>query len=53
MYGTGVSAAAGVGTVGAGTLAYTGFENTWMVVAGVTLLAAGFAINRIIPRRQY
>lgn len=51
MYGSGISATAlGAGTVG--TLAYTGSQSVWYAAAGVTLVAVGFALTRLVPRRQ-
>jgi hypothetical protein len=49
MYGK----AAGVGSTAAGaTLAYTGTDVLWIGLAGFTLMAAGFALLRILPRRE-
>ncbi|GAA3514528.1 hypothetical protein [Actinocatenispora rupis] len=45
---TPVLAAAG----GAGTLALTGVDLFWIVLAGFALLGAGMAILRLIPRRH-
>jgi LPXTG-motif cell wall-anchored protein len=46
-------AAAGTGTAGGGVLASTGGGNTiWMIIAMITLIAAGAAIWRIVPRKQ-
>lgn len=35
-----------------GMLPVTGFDMLWYVVAGFTLLMAGGALLRILPRRQ-
>lgn len=37
-------------TGGAGTLAYTGVNAIWLVLAGFALLAAGSALLRISPK---
>jgi hypothetical protein len=50
MYGkAGYVTASGVG--GATTLAYTGLNVLALVVAGVTLLFAGLALLKLVPRR--
>lgn len=36
----------------AGTLAFTGANVVWSVLAGFALIAAGSAINRMRPRRS-
>lgn len=36
----------------AGALACTGMDVLWYVVAGFTLVAAGFAVGRLLPRRR-
>ncbi|MBN9098409.1 MULTISPECIES: hypothetical protein [unclassified Pseudonocardia] len=36
----------------AGALACTGLDALWYVVAGFTLVAAGFAVGRLLPRRR-
>jgi hypothetical protein len=43
-----------IGTAGAtgGTLALTGFNTFWTVVAGATLLLAGAALMRLTPKRR-
>lgn len=41
--------ASGVG--GSSTLAYTGFETLAVLVAAVTLLFAGIALLKLVPRR--
>lgn len=48
MYGkvTGTAGAAGA----AGTLAYTGFETVWWVVGGLTLVFAGIALIKLVPK---
>lgn len=33
-------------------LAYTGLPVLWLIVSGLTLLAAGFAILRLVPRAE-
>ncbi|MEU4623535.1 hypothetical protein AB0G04_26620 [Actinoplanes sp. NPDC023801] len=49
MYGN----VAGGGTVAAGTgLAVTGYQTMWLLVAGVTLVVAGLAVMRLVPRRR-
>jgi hypothetical protein len=35
-----------------GGLAVTGFNTIWVVVAGVTLVVAGLAVMRIVPKRR-
>lgn len=45
--------AAAAGTVGTGTaLAYTGLSVVTYLVAAVTLVAFGFALLRLVPRRE-
>ena len=39
------------GAGGAGTLAYTGFDALGWVVAGTTLVFAGAALLKLVPRR--
>lgn len=46
-FGTTIAAAGG-----STSLAYTGVSVLWQVVAAVTLLAAGFATLRLVPRSQ-
>jgi hypothetical protein len=36
--------------MGAGGLAYTGFDSMWAVMAGFALIAMGAAVLRIVPR---
>lgn len=36
----------------AGALAFPGLQILWYVVAGFTLVAAGFAVWRLLPRRR-
>ena len=36
----------------AGMLPVTGIEVSWMLLAGVTLIAAGAALWRLVPRRE-
>jgi LPXTG-motif cell wall-anchored protein len=49
MYGKTV----GLGSTAAGAaLAYTGADVVWLVIAGFTLLAAGVALLRILPRSE-
>ena len=36
----------------AGALAFTGLQALWYVVAGLTLIAAAFAVSRLLPRRR-
>ena len=47
MYGKTATAAAT-----AGLLPVTGVEISWMFLAGVTLIAAGAALWRLVPRQQ-
>jgi LPXTG-motif cell wall-anchored protein len=49
MYGG--AAAGGAGAAGA-MLPLTGFNVIWFVVAGFTLVSAGLAIMRLMPRRE-
>ena len=44
----GAAAAAG----GAATLPVTGYNLAWAVIFGVTLLVAGVALMRLVPRRR-
>jgi len=37
----------------AGTLAFTGSNMIWFVLAGFALIAAGTALARVIPRREH
>lgn len=39
-------------TMPAGALAMGGLGTLWYVVAACTLLAAGFALARLLPRRE-
>ena len=49
MYGN----VAGGGTAVAGTgLAVTGYNTMWVLVAGVTLVVAGLALMRLLPKRR-
>lgn len=48
MYGK-ITAALGVP---AGTLAYTGLNTAWYIVAGVTLVFAGVALIKLVPKRS-
>lgn len=41
--------ASGAGVAG---LAYTGVNVGWQIVAGVTLLAVGFAVSRLVPKAR-
>lgn len=44
---------AGLGTTAAGaTLAYTGADVLWLGIAAFTLIAAGLAMLRLLPRRE-
>lgn len=36
----------------AGAMAFGGLELLWYAVAGCTLIAAGFALARMLPRRE-
>jgi hypothetical protein len=44
--------AGGGATIGGAGLAVTGFSTVWVVVAGVTLMVAGLAVVRLVPRRR-
>lgn len=44
--------AAGVGAAGSASLAYTGMNTMFFVVAGFTLIMAGLALTRLVPRRE-
>lgn len=35
-----------------GALALTGHNSVWMVVAGLTLVLAGLALVRLVPKRR-
>jgi hypothetical protein len=48
MYGK-ITAALGVP---AGALAYTGLNTAWYIVAGATLLFAGVALLKLVPKRS-
>lgn len=50
MYGK-IGCVAGSGVAGCGTLAYTGFDTLAWVVAGSTLVFAGLAAVKLVPRR--
>jgi uncharacterized membrane protein YedE/YeeE len=41
----------GVAT-GGGALAVTGHNSVWLIIAGVTLVLAGLAITRLVPKRR-
>jgi len=49
MYG---NIAGGTTVVGGGALALTGFNTVWVLVAGLTLLVAGLAVMRMVPKRR-
>jgi hypothetical protein len=49
MYGNAVG---GAGVLGGGALAVTGFNTAWALVAGVTLIVAGLAVMRLVPKRR-
>lgn len=49
MYG---SLGGGSAAVGGGVLAVTGFNTMWALVAGVTLMVAGLAVLRLVPKRR-
>jgi hypothetical protein len=51
MYGKIGSTALAAGAPAA-TLAYTGLPMLWLIVSALTLLAAGFALLRLVPRGQ-
>lgn len=44
--------AAGAGTAGTATLAYTGMNSLFYAVAAFTLIMAGLAVVRLVPRRE-
>ena len=51
MYGTsGMTAASGAGAT---TLAMTGVDSLWMVIAAVTMLTVGTVIMQIVPRKEH
>ena len=50
MYGGKVAGVGGV--VGGGGLALTGFNTMWVLVLGVTLIVAGLAVLRLMPKRR-
>jgi len=40
-------------TTGTGAgLAFTGFESLWLIVAGTTLVFAGLAVMKLVPKRN-
>ncbi len=45
-------AAGGATAAGDAALAVTGMNTVWMVVLGVTLVVAGLAVTRLVPRRR-
>jgi hypothetical protein len=49
MYG---QVAGGTAAAGGAGLALTGMNTMWMVVLGVTLLVAGLAVMRLMPKRR-
>jgi hypothetical protein len=49
MYG---HVAGGGVAVGGGALALTGFNTVWVLVAGLTMLVAGLAVMRMVPKRR-
>lgn len=48
MYG---NIAGGSAALGGSALAVTGFGTVWTMVAGATLIVAGLAIVRLMPKR--
>lgn len=44
--------AAGAGAASSATLAYTGINTMFYLVAGFTLVMAGLALTRLVPRRE-
>ena len=44
--------AAGTGAAGSATLAYTGMNTLFYAVAAFTLVMAGLAVVRLVPRRE-
>ena len=51
MYDNPVSPGAGA-ALGLGTLAVTGVNILWLIIAGIALIGAGFAIDRFVPRKE-
>ena len=51
MYGKIGSTALAAGALAA-ALAYTGLPLLWLIVSGLTLIAAGFAVLRLVPRAE-
>jgi hypothetical protein len=49
MYG---QVAGGSAAVGGGALALTGLNTVWVFIAGLTLLVAGLAVMRLVPKRR-
>lgn len=49
MYG---QVAGGTIATGGGALALTGLNTMWTLVLGVTLVVAGLAVMRLMPRRR-
>jgi hypothetical protein len=49
MYG---QVAGGSAVASGGALALTGLHTAWLLVAGLTLVVAGLALLRLMPRRR-
>ncbi|GAA3337270.1 hypothetical protein GCM10020358_12910 [Amorphoplanes nipponensis] len=49
MYG---QVAGGSAVAGGGALALTGYNTVWTVVAGLTVVVAGLAVMRLVPKRR-
>ena len=45
-------AAAGLAGATTGALAFTGINVVYLVLAGFALIAAGTALNRIVPKKE-
>ncbi|MGL4173911.1 MAG: hypothetical protein ACRCTR_07555 [Actinomycetota bacterium] len=52
MYNPTVLGSSAGGVAGVGTLAYTGLDSAYYVVAAATLVFLGCALLRLIPRRE-
>jgi hypothetical protein len=48
----GANAIGGTIATGGGALALTGPSSVWVAVAGVTLMLAGLALTRLLPKRR-
>ncbi len=52
MYGAGATGG-GAASLGAGTLAMTGFSSFWIVVTAIALITFGILLTRLVPRREF